>query len=79
MVELEDLPNVGAKTAEKLRDAAKIMGEEEISVQLRYLETLREIATENSSTIVFPLQYCSINLPVSSISSCDHEPVVLTS
>lgn len=43
------------QAAEKLRDAAKIMGEEDISVQLRYLETLREIATENSSTIVFPL------------------------
>ncbi|MGI6680401.1 MAG: slipin family protein [Bdellovibrionota bacterium] len=43
------------QAAEKLRDAAKIMGEEEISVQLRYLETLREIATVNNSTVVFPL------------------------
>ncbi len=43
------------QAAEKLRDAARIMSEEEISVQLRYLDTLRDIATENSSTIVFPL------------------------
>ncbi len=43
------------QAAEKLRDAAKIMSEEEISVQLRYLDTLRDIATENNSTIVFPV------------------------
>lgn len=43
------------QAAGKLREAAAIMATEPITVQLRYLDTLRAIATENSSTIVFPL------------------------
>ena len=43
------------EAAEKLTSAAKIMGEDERTIQLRYLETLRDIATEHNSTIVFPV------------------------
>lgn len=43
------------QAAAKLRDAARIMAEEPITVQLRYLDSLRAIATEHNSTIVFPL------------------------
>ena len=43
------------QAATTLKDAATIMNEEPITIQLRYLETLREIATEHNSTIVFPL------------------------
>ncbi len=39
----------------KLKDAADIMAPQPVSVQLRYLQTLTEIATEKNSTIVFPL------------------------
>jgi regulator of protease activity HflC (stomatin/prohibitin superfamily) len=39
----------------KLKDAADIMATQPVSVQLRYLQTLTEIATEKNSTIVFPL------------------------
>jgi hypothetical protein len=38
----------------KLREAANVMREQPIAVQLRYLQTLSEIARENSSTIIFP-------------------------
>jgi regulator of protease activity HflC (stomatin/prohibitin superfamily) len=41
--------------SERLRDAAKIISEEPISIQLRYLQTLTEIATEKNSTIIFPV------------------------
>jgi regulator of protease activity HflC (stomatin/prohibitin superfamily) len=44
-----------AQAAGKLKEAAEIMSTEPITVQLRYLETLRAIATEHNSTIVFPL------------------------
>jgi regulator of protease activity HflC (stomatin/prohibitin superfamily) len=44
-----------AQAAGKLKEAAEIMSAEPITVQLRYLETLRAIATEHNSTIVFPL------------------------
>ena len=44
-----------AQAAEKLVEAAKIMSSEGAALQLRYLQTLTEIAGEHSSTIVFPL------------------------
>lgn len=43
------------QASEKLAQAASIMGREPNSMQLRYLQTLREIAVEHNSTIVFPL------------------------
>lgn len=43
------------QAAEKLRDAAAIMQEAPGSLQLRYLQTLSEISTENATTVVFPL------------------------
>lgn len=43
------------QAAEKLTQAAKIMSQESITIQLRFLETLRVIAAENNSTVVFPL------------------------
>jgi hypothetical protein len=36
-------------------DAAKRMEAHPISLQLRYLQTLSEIATENNSTTLFPI------------------------
>jgi len=38
-----------------LAQAAKVLAEHPVSVQLRFLQTLREIATEQNSTIVFPV------------------------
>lgn len=43
------------QAATKLTDAAGIMAKEAGALQLRYLETLRDIATEHNSTIVFPI------------------------
>jgi len=39
----------------QLANAAKIVGQHPLGIQLRYLQTLSEIATEKNSTIVFPL------------------------
>ncbi len=38
----------------KLKDAAEVMAVQPVAVQLRYLQTLTEIATEKNSTILFP-------------------------
>jgi regulator of protease activity HflC (stomatin/prohibitin superfamily) len=43
------------QAAQKLADAADIMGAHPITLQLRYLQTLAEIATENNSTTLFPI------------------------
>jgi len=39
----------------KLQEAAKILAEAPQSLQLRYMQTLTEIADENTKTIVFPV------------------------
>ncbi len=43
------------QAAEKLGQAADIMNRSPGALQLRYLETLSDIAAENSSTVVFPV------------------------
>ncbi|HEB26182.1 MAG TPA: slipin family protein [Porticoccus sp.] len=43
------------EAAEQLLNAAKKLAEQPEAIQLRYLQTLTEIAGEKSSTIVFPL------------------------
>lgn len=43
------------QAAEKLTAAAEIMSAQSSALQLRYLETLRDIASENNSTVVFPV------------------------
>jgi regulator of protease activity HflC (stomatin/prohibitin superfamily) len=39
----------------KLTEAAHVMSVNPLTIQLRYLETLRDIAVDHNSTIVFPL------------------------
>jgi regulator of protease activity HflC (stomatin/prohibitin superfamily) len=43
------------QASERLKDAAAVMSQEPITVQLRYLQTLLEIGASNNSTIVFPI------------------------
>ena len=42
------------QASERIRDAAAVMAQEPIAIQLRYLQTLLEIGSTNASTIVFP-------------------------
>ncbi len=44
-----------AQAAEKLAQAAKIIASQPAALQLRYLQTLTQISTEKTNTIVFPL------------------------
>jgi regulator of protease activity HflC (stomatin/prohibitin superfamily) len=43
------------QAAEKLNEAGRIMSEQPISLQLRYLQTLALVAAENNSTTLFPI------------------------
>ena len=43
------------QASERLRDAAAVLASEECALQLRYLQTLSEIATEGNSTTIFPV------------------------
>ena len=44
-----------AQAAEKLAEAARVIGSQPAAIQLRYLQTLTQISTEKTNTIVFPL------------------------
>jgi regulator of protease activity HflC (stomatin/prohibitin superfamily) len=43
------------QAATKLADASDILSRNPMSLQLRYLQTLKEISTEKNSTILFPI------------------------
>ncbi len=44
-----------AEAAEKLAEAARVLAHEDKAIQLRYMQTLVEIAGDKSNTIVFPM------------------------
>jgi len=43
------------QAAERLKEAAGVMSEQPVSLQLRYLQTLLELGSSPSTTIVFPV------------------------
>ena len=43
------------QAAQRLAEAAAVIAKEPAAIQLRYLQTLSEIATENNSTTIFPV------------------------
>ena len=43
------------QAAERLAEAGRIMAAEPATLQLRFLQTLSEVATERNSTIIFPI------------------------
>ena len=43
------------QAAQRLADAARIIEQHPVALQLRYLQTLAEVATENNSTTLFPI------------------------
>lgn len=50
------------EASEKLAQAATVMSVEPMTITLRYLQTLTEIASEKNSTIIFPLPIELMNL-----------------
>jgi regulator of protease activity HflC (stomatin/prohibitin superfamily) len=43
------------QASEKLSEAAEVIGKFPVAIQLRYLQTLTEVAAENNSTTLFPI------------------------
>jgi len=43
------------QASQKLADAAEVMGKQPMALQLRFLQSLVEIASEKNSTIIFPV------------------------
>lgn len=58
------------QAAKKLIDAAALIQEFPVALQLRYLQTLADIATENNSTTIFPIP---IDLLTPFLKNINHE------
>ena len=43
------------QAAQKLTDASAVIGQHPMALQLRFLQTLTEVSSENQSTTIFPL------------------------
>ncbi len=43
------------QASQKLFEASEVIAKEPVAIQLRFLQTLAEVATENNSTIIFPI------------------------
>jgi regulator of protease activity HflC (stomatin/prohibitin superfamily) len=43
------------QASEKLSEAAQVIGRFPVAIQLRYLQTLTDVAAENNSTTLFPI------------------------
>jgi regulator of protease activity HflC (stomatin/prohibitin superfamily) len=50
------------QASEKLALAGTVIAKEPVTLQLRYLQTLTEIATERNSTLIFPIPIDLINM-----------------
>ncbi len=50
------------QASEKLAQAGSVIAKEPVTLQLRYLQTLTEIASERNSTLIFPLPIDLINM-----------------
>jgi len=50
------------QASEKLAAAATVIAREPVTLQLRYLQTLTEIASEKNSTLIFPIPIDLINM-----------------
>ena len=58
-----------AQAATRLAEAADVIGVNPVTLQLRYLQTLREIGADQNSTVVFPLPIDLIKPLLGAVSS----------
>jgi regulator of protease activity HflC (stomatin/prohibitin superfamily) len=60
------------QAAEKLSQAANVIGENPVTIQLRYLQTLSEIGTTQNSTVVFPMPIDLIKSALDGVGRASH-------
>ena len=63
------------QASQKLSEAGHIIAQEPVALQLRYLQTLTEIATEKTNTLIFPvpIDLISMFLPKNNADACQEE------
>ena len=69
IAELADKPLDEAQLASaQLENAADVLARNPVAIQLRYFQTLTEVASDKSSTIVFPLPVDLLSHVVGSVT-----------
>jgi regulator of protease activity HflC (stomatin/prohibitin superfamily) len=63
------------QAAQKLADASAVIGQHPMALQLRFLQTLTEMASENNSTTIFPIPV-DILTPFMKAAASAHAPLV---
>jgi regulator of protease activity HflC (stomatin/prohibitin superfamily) len=61
------------QAAAKLAQAADVIGENPVTLQLRYLQTLREIGVNQNSTVVFPMPIDLVKPVLDAVASSQQE------
>jgi regulator of protease activity HflC (stomatin/prohibitin superfamily) len=64
------------QASEKLAQAARVIGREPAAIQLRYLQTVTEIASENKLTTIFPLPLDLFKGLVASVARSNETPAL---
>ena len=67
------------QAAERLAEAGRIMAAEPATLQLRFLQTLSEVATERNSTIIFPVPIDLISLFMDKLGNTGGAPAAAPS
>ncbi|MGA2924999.1 MAG: slipin family protein [Solirubrobacteraceae bacterium] len=62
------------QAAAKLADAADVIGRNPVTLQLRYLQTLREIGATQNSTVVFPMPIDLVAPLLDAVRSASSQP-----
>jgi regulator of protease activity HflC (stomatin/prohibitin superfamily) len=65
------------EASKMLAQAADVIAREPVTLQLRYLQTLTEIAVEKNSTIIFPLPVDTIKVFLDRLTAIHHDNGVL--
>ncbi len=66
------------QAAQRLAEAAQVLGINQGAMQLRFLQTLTEISTENSSTVIFPVPVDTIRPFLQQLSPTVASPTIST-
>ena len=63
------------EASKRLAEAGKVMADQPVTLQLRYLQTLTEIASEKNSTVVFPIPIDLITMFMNGRAGSSNAPV----
>lgn len=61
------------QASEKLHQASKVIGQTEVGIQLRFLQTLTEISSEETTTIAFPIPVDTFSQIMNTVQNVDPE------